>query len=52
MTTGINTENTPTQRAPVGPNLGGPTLNYLDEREKEFYRKFAQRYTILNGGRF
>ena len=50
MTTKIKTETTPTQRPIVGPNLGGPTSNHLDEREKEFYRVFADRYTILNGG--
>ena len=50
MTTKIKTETTPTQRPIAGPNLGGPTLNYLDEREKEFYRIFAERYAVLNGG--
>ena len=50
MTTKIKTEKTPTQRPIVGPNLGGPTLNQLDDREKEFYRIFAERYTVLNGG--
>lgn len=50
MTTKIKTETMPIQRPIVGPNLGGPTLNYLDDREKEFYRIFAERYALLNGG--
>ena len=49
-TTEIKTDLSPTQRPIVGPNLGGPTLNHLDEREKEFYRIFAERYAVLNGG--
>lgn len=50
MTTKIKTELNPIQTPDAGPNLGGPTSNHLDEREKEFYRIFADRYTILNGG--
>lgn len=50
MTTEINNQDGPTQRADARPNLGGPTSNYLADREIKINRAWADRYEKLNGG--
>lgn len=49
MTTGIKEKKQPSQQPGAGLNLGGPTTHLLASTEKEFYRKWADRYAILNG---